>query len=637
MSTLQDDKEKEFLLKAELIFKPLNSAKDLQSWMYLYFDIMFPMGTVYPGSTHGPADAMWRIYELYQTGGTKQVPQVVMMASRDSYKTLSAAAIEVLLFLHFKMPICHAAAIKFQSGAAVNYINSMFRKIRPFLEHHGWKKTSENKTLIEWQTDKGEDVSITILTASPEGFNSRHVPCLCLDELDLMDPAAFAESRMVPSVYKGIHPLTIILSTRKYAGGLMEKQVDETPKIGGEVLAWNIIDVAQRIPDSDLRRDLPMVTRYVTSELPMDNVSEDRFLAMGDKDKERYEKLVTYQGIFDHPLLPVMKNYLADRPVGDIGFLHKPVEAVLNNFKVTPIDMANAQLLCKKPSSAGLVYPRFDILQNVLSVEEAYFKISGDEKPGCTITDLRNYLISIKTTFMGGMDFGFTDYTSIVVFAILPTGEVWIVDSFLQDKLELDDIVKASVELDTSWGVDKWYVDQAYPAYVKTLKRAGLSVPEFTKNVQDGISAVQFKVCDSQSKRKFFIVAQPNTQHIPDCFTSYSWEKDRKGDPIEGKPHHDDEYISDVMDSIRYPMQVLFTRSKVRPVVSSGIPTPPTHNVKISPKPGSSVPSNGSVEEKDAFNQQITDHIYKQTGVNISGTKELGAGPGKKGKIFWSK
>ena len=116
-------------LKADLILKKLNSAQELQDWMYTYLDIKFPMGVVYPGSTHGPVDAMWRIYELMKTGGSRDVPQVCMLASRDSYKTLSAAAIEVLCMLHFEISVAHGAAIKSQSEKAIQYVNSFFRKI----------------------------------------------------------------------------------------------------------------------------------------------------------------------------------------------------------------------------------------------------------------------------------------------------------------------------------------------------------------------------------------------------------------------------------------------------------------------------------------------------------------------------
>ena len=92
-------------LKNDLVLKPLNGPEELRNWMHIFLDIKFPMGTVYPGSTHGPVEAMWRIYELMKTGNSRDVPQVCMLASRDSYKTLSAAAIEVLCMLHFEISV----------------------------------------------------------------------------------------------------------------------------------------------------------------------------------------------------------------------------------------------------------------------------------------------------------------------------------------------------------------------------------------------------------------------------------------------------------------------------------------------------------------------------------------------------
>ena len=130
-------------LKADLILQPLNSAQELQDWMYTYLDIKFPMGVVYPGSTHGPVDAMWRIYELMKTGESRDVPQVCMLASRDSYKTLSAAAIEVLCMLHFEISVAHGAAIKSQSEKAVQYVNSFFRRAHYYASFVPWRWRSE--------------------------------------------------------------------------------------------------------------------------------------------------------------------------------------------------------------------------------------------------------------------------------------------------------------------------------------------------------------------------------------------------------------------------------------------------------------------------------------------------------------
>jgi hypothetical protein len=549
--------------KRDHIFDLLNSKEELRDWMYLYFDINFPMGVVYPTSTHGPVDAMWRIYELVKTGESRNVPQVVMIASRDSYKTLSAAAIEVLLFIHFRLPMAHAAAIKFQAGACVNYVNTMFRKIRPYLEAHGWNKTSDNKTLIEWRTSEGDDISLMVLTATKEGFNSRHCPYMCLDELDLMDPSAFSESRMVPSIYKGHFPLIVILSTLKYSAGLMSQEIARTPKIGGEVFKWNIIDVTERITPSEAGVGLIKTPRYISTSLPMRNLSIEEWSALNDNEKVKYEYFEAHPNIAKHSMLPVMKHYLVDRNQDDHGFLYKPLTAVHNNFKVTTPDMAEAQLLCNRPSASGLVYSRFDEALNTISIQNAWEFIEGTPNKTATYEQLTELIKKLGATIIGGADWGFTDFTSLVVLALLPTGKIWLVDSMMDTGWELDDIVKRCVVLQEKWNIDTWYVDQNYPAYIKTLRKKGLKVPDFTKVVADGISALQSRIVDASNVRRFFVLDIPENKAVIEMFGKYKWSLDGKGDIIDGKPYHDKEGWSDIADSIRYPMQNLFSKNKM--------------------------------------------------------------------------
>ena len=454
--------------------------------------------------------------------------------------------------------MAHAAAIKFQAGACVTYVNGFFRKIAPYLEAHGWSKTSDNKTLIEWRTNDGEDISLTILTASMAGFNSRHCPFIALDELDLMDGNAFKESRMVASVYKGHYPLILILSTRKFVFGLMEQQINLTPTIGGEVFRWNIVDVTESISDEEARVNEPKVIRYITSKLPMKNLSQIEWDKLSDEEKNKFERIEAYAGIAEHQMLPVMKNMLVDRPKEDKGNLYKPVSATHNNFKVTDIEIADAQLLCNKPSSAGLVYNRFIESLNTISVDEALFKLTNEIHTNMSVEYFRDFLTNLGVIFIGGGDFGFTDFTSLVVLAIIPNGDVWVVDGMCEQGLELDDIVKYAKELQDRWGVDKWFMEQAYPAYLKTLRKNGIKCPEFTKVVADGITAIKSKIVDTLDRRRFFVVKHPNTVRISEAFSMYSWQLDAKGDIIEGKPFHGKDGVSDIMDSIRYPMQNLF-------------------------------------------------------------------------------
>jgi hypothetical protein len=952
-------------LKKDLIFKPLNSVDELQDWMYLYFDVYFPKGVVWHDSTHSPADAMWRIYQLIKTGENINVPEVVMRASRDSGKTLAAAALEVLCMLHFRISVCHMAAITSQSLKAIQYVELFLRKIKPYLIQHGWKQTSDNKRMIEWVDETGQNLYLKIIVATiagancldpntvvitkqgdkkikevnPEkdevltidyrngmeifqpisyicqtrkptmkiyledgsdivcstdhqifttrgwvtadqikinekllktkksnihkteisseevlpkrdllqvilgtvlgdasltkttgkrvrykvahcesqkeyiyeiarvfkehnidfkiyeytkknpgyenvektislhtktedifqeiykytyingkktvtkewidrlniegisylimddgcvgskdvgrgkesflgiatcsfstkenqllidklksfgvtsflrktsngikkydkivikkddsrnlskmmepffvnclryklrtpiehvkfrryidtsepffldnkssgsGFswkdkvsmrsfatrkyikeirsrlntkvikierlgtrdlidisiktsdehlksfyangvlvhNSEHVPLLFCDEIDVVqDPRALEEAKMIPSSFKDIQPLTIYLSTLKFSGGLMQKTMDSVKNAGGEIYSWNIIDITERIDPEVARANEPKVTRYITTQLPMSNISPQQFNELKEEEKVKYERFEAYAGIAEHPMLPVMRNYLVDRPEQDKGGLFKKLQQTHNLFKKLSIDMSDAQLLCNRPSSSNLVYPRFDSILNVLTISQAWEKVTGNKNPAITHEQLREFLLHMGASFIGGADWGYTDYTSLVVLAMLPGGSIWVVDSFLADKLELEDICKYALELDKKWNVDRWYVDQAYPAYIATLRRKGLKVPEFTKVVSDGIAAIQSRIVDSNGVRRFFVLDTPENKKIIETFDNYKWSIDGKGEIVEGKPHHDRDGYSDIADSIRYPMQNLFGKS----------------------------------------------------------------------------
>lgn len=806
------EKEK---LKHNLILRPLESKEELQAWVYLFFDILFPMGVVCPDSTHGPVDAMWEIYRLMKTGESADCPQVCMLSSRDSYKTLNAAALEVLCMLHFEIPVAHMAAIKSQSAKAIQYINGFFRKVRPYLEAHGWTKKSDSKTYIDWITPKGDTVWLNVVTATLAGANSEHVPMLCVDgdtdimcknintktnrvrrnkkakslyknfmkgktdlvytfnhatgtfefkkilkafkqekevfkvqiegsrdlllsedhpilsinggykplkdfsvgdqvlklgkqqsnintdiklrvekeckyckdtfmpfesgnttyhcnsvlcrsirynqlkpktiksiesvgfrdvydftiednhnffanqilvhncvdEVDVVqDPRALREAKMIPSVWGKYFPLTVYLSTRKFAGGLMEKTLDETIKTGGKVLRWNIVDVTARITLEEAQANLPKVIRYVTRELPMETIMEDEWKKLPNENKVKYEKVEAYQGIADHPMLPVMRNYLVDRPQTDVGDLYKPLVAVHNNFKQLPPDMGEAQLLCNKPSSSGLVYPRFDSQKNVLTVREALKKLIGEQMEIDSFEYLKDYIKNLGIPIIGGADWGMTDMTSFVILAMLPGGEVWHLDTLAMSGLEIDDIVKYGKELQEDWGVHKWYADQNYPAYLSMLRRkAGWKCPKFTKVVLDGIAGLQSKIVDSSNVRKYFVINTPSNQAVIDAFGVYRWATDGKGDVIEGKPEHGNDGTSDIMDSIRYPAQNLFIKG-ARPVITQ------TGKSKKNVSP--------TIEENKKLAEKLNEQAMKEK-IGSLATNDGISKVKKKGKIFW--
>lgn len=561
-------------IKSQYIFQPLNSKEELRDWMYNYFDIKFPMGVVYPTSTHGPVEAAWRIYELIKTGESQDVPEIVLLSSRDSYKTLIASAIEVLCLVHFRFSIAHAAAILSQSEKAVQYANSFFLKIKPYLEANGWKKISDSKTKIEWQTDEGENIYLRVLVMTRKGMNSEHLPMLFLDEIDLIqDPGALEEAKMVPSIYKQYFPLTVGLSTRKYAGGLMEKKIKETQRSGGEILRWNIIDITERITPEEALISEPKVIRYVSRDLPLSNLKEEEYKELNEKEQLKYEKIEAYAGICDHPLLSVMRNYLVERPQDDYGNLYKPVAAVRNNFRQTSPEMGEAQLLCNKPSSSGLVYPKFSQKKNGITIDEAWEFISGEKVENKNLDSLVQYMHNLGIEFYGAADWGNTDETALGVFAKISNGSSWLIDIFSSPDLEIPEIKEKVKELTQIYKVKKWFCDSNYPAYIKMLRKtatndggrvSAIGVKKGPGSVIDGITCVQSNIIDANNKRSFKVLKTHNNQRVFDSFEVYKWKLDGKGNPIDGTPEHGKDGTADIMDMIRYFFHSMFGKgSKV--------------------------------------------------------------------------
>jgi hypothetical protein len=561
-------------LKADLILKRLNSPQELQDWIYTYLDIKFPMGVVYPNSTHSPIDAMWRIYELIKTGQSEKVPQVCMLSSRDSYKTLGASAIMVLLMVHFRIQLATAGAIKAQSDKMIQYIAGHFRKIEPYLIENDWQKISESKSRTDWLDENGGLCFVRVVVATVAGMNSEHVPVLCVDEVDVVqDPRALEEAKMIPCVYKNslgetFFPLTVYLSTRKYAGGLMEKTLKDTERSGGEILRWNIIDVTERISKEVARVDEPKQLRYIARELPLRNLSPEEFEQLNEESRHKYEAFEAYAGIAEHPMLSVIRNYLVDRPQDDYDNLYKPITAVHNNFKQTGPEMGEAQLLCNKPSSSGLVYPRFDIVDNAISIDEAYAYLSGEEEEGRTLEQLVKYMHNLGIEFYGAADWGNTDETALGIFAKITGGKSWLIDLVSAPDMEIPEIKIKVKELTEIYRVKRWFCDSNYPAYIKMLRKTDTSfgkipaigVKKGVDSVIDGITCVQSKIVDANNNRDFKVLKTHNTERVFDSFETYKWKLDGKGNPIDGKPEHGKDGTSDIMDMIRYFFYSMFGR-----------------------------------------------------------------------------
>jgi hypothetical protein len=543
--------------KTDIIFSPLKSAEELRNWIYMFFDVYMPMGHVYHESNSSPIEAAWEIYCAVRDNTGDKIPGYIILSCRSGYKTLVVSMLEILLMLHFRVNLAHCAAILDQSRKAVSYCGSFIKKILPYLKNNKWEKTSDNTRHIEFSTNDLDTVYIHIVTLSDKGANSEHCTVMVIDEVDLCSPSAYEEAKKIPNYEKGRFPITIKLSTRKYAFGLMEKAIKETQITGHKLLRWNIVDITEHCPPKkDGKREKfieePKQIRYIPISLPLSKLTEEQFNNLDNSQKHSYQKIECYHSCVECKMLSICKMILHDKTSKECsGDLYKPPIATINALCDGDVDVNEAQLLCHKPASSGIIYPRFSEKENVIDVRTAWEMISGATHE--TNFDLLiNYVKNLGVKIESGLDWGFNHNFAMVQGVIMRSNQVFIFDTFAAPGLELDDKVRVGLEIKQRFGTKKIWPDTEDPASIRTFNRKGLKCGNFTKDVKWGIECGRERIINSNNVRNLFIIDVPNNRQLIDAFKTYHWKIGTNGEPTD-KPDHTEE--ADIMDAFRYLLQ----------------------------------------------------------------------------------
>lgn len=613
----------EFKLKAEHFLDVLPDAMALRDWIKAYLNIDLPFDTIDPDSNSNPIDALWSVYDCIKHNKGDEIPGFIYLSAREAYKTLGASILEVILLIHFKTSIAHMAAIDKQSQKAVSYINNFFRKLQPYLDYHGWKKISDSKTKIQFVEPGGMEPYITVIICTAQGANSEHVPIMFVDEIDVVrDPSAYEEAKLIPGIDRGIFPITVKLSTRKYAFGLMQSELDLAKTTGEQIKRWNVLDITERcLPERHLPEE-PRQDVYVAKSLPFRVISEEQHER--EADPHKWERVNAFKGCLSCDLLPVCKTKLATKPEKAIKGLYRPIKATINSFKRVSPEMGEAQLLCWKPSTKGLVYGKFENNEggNTISILNAAKMIAGDNIANCTMEMFVELLKTHGYTFYAGLDWGFTHESAFVIFAKGALGPSFIVDCFAEPGLELADFVEKCVEYQKKYPISRWFCDQAQPSHIKTLSKAlkaespSTQCPDFTKDVMGGIEAIRSQIVTTKGIRKLLVLETEENKKLIQGFKVHHFKLDARGNPTTTP---DDEEYADIMDCVRYVGQNIFSTGK-------------GHKAFISVADGNApiAPKQAAKEAEEANKNIMLGKISELTGG--SGGGKVG---GKKGKIVW--
>jgi hypothetical protein len=641
---------------AAVLFVQPETKEDLHNWIKVYLGINLPAIRVDPESNSSPMDLLWELYDAARLN-KPEYSQVMAYAARDSFKTFSAAIFEILCVVLLERSVAHMAAIESQAKKSQQYLKRHAN--RPFIRKFITSKNERYIELTRYYNETtgasltqeeygaipvGEQTNfvevknyVTIVICTIAGANSEHVPVMIVDEVDVVEnPDAYEEAKMIPAPMNGKMPITLYTSTRKYSYGLVQKEIDNQAETGLIIRHWNLIDVTHPCPKTRHEPEKPKVTVFY-NDTTLRTISTGDYMLLDNVEKEKWAKDEAYHGCLNNcRLFAMCRGRLATdavcpkcdgQGVGCGGFL-KPVEHTQNVFRKVTLEKAQAQLLCRKPSSTGLIYPNFSRDIHMKTPAELAFIIDGEvRKPGFDKADLIALLKERGARFVGGIDHGFS-HNFVVILGAIYGNRLYVLDVVSQSELELSQKVEVCLQRIAPHDPEVW-ADPEAPGDNKTLKKdAHLRIKEWSKgkgSVIDGISLVRLALMPALGRledvRMYLIKEDEGCDLLATRLAHYHWLTDAAG-RLTKEPDDEDD---DECDALRYlVMNAMAVKMKasVSEVDRLG---DQTKNV--------SMREGGKQYDLNTWMQTV---ITEQTGIDYGQTEaEPGVGAGKKGGFSW--
>lgn len=449
-----------------------------------------------------------------------------------------------------------------RNGASVTCSDALCRKM-----FHG----SVNGFQVTAIEDLGEDWVYDFTVADNHNFFGNGILNKnCLDELELADPIAVEETKYIPEpTPDGKSAITFLTSSRKFAFGLIQHELDKAEKTGLHYRSWGICDVAKACPPTRHLPEKPKIPIYVDPK-ELTSISEAAFLALPREKQDKFSKTEGYEGCLSKcKMFAACKGQLATKQVGpDMPFL-KTIPSVQDMIVTGNPDTVLSQLLCHKPSSEGMIYPRLDKELHIITAAQVAKKLSGEMPVGpFGLNDLIKMSKGYDVKWKAGIDFG-TTHNFAVVLTMVYDRLGFIVGSWSMpglDPAEKLDLLERTIQ---TFDPDI-YPDTANPDMIKFLKKNGFRCKDWKKgpgSVASGIETVRYKIRPSvftDDPELFFVSDGPGTLDLFRDASQYHWALDSNGDlsdspdEVVGRNANDEILLDDALDAMRYVIMNTF-------------------------------------------------------------------------------
>jgi hypothetical protein len=554
----------EFELRRRYLFRVCESKEELHDWILIFLGLDLPDCIVSPESNSSPMDMVWEVYSKMLEGTDENFMRVLYYASRDSFKTLGVAIIEVLAVFHCSRNVAHMAAIQDQALKAQEYVKRMFRRrhLSDFVIGNNERVTKLVRYYNPETKHSLTTEEFTSLSASEQAQHEEIARALLeyvIDEVDVVsNPAAYEEAQNIPAGRGEKLPITVLVSTRKQAFGLVQKEIDRARRSRLNIRHWNIIDVTKACEPARHRPDLPRLKLYVNNN-ELRHVDEQTYGEMNFKEKEGFGEAEGFAGCRPCRLFTACRGRLATHQKST-SLLLKSIPETIGKFDANSTEMAKAQLLCLKPSSVGLIYSRFDKTRHVISPAQAYEKVFGEPPPDPVNFTKAMFVESVRerqVKFYGGLDWGHThNFSYIHGFKDGPRLFVTHCISFKElDPEQMLDVCEPFKRDEPSI-----YADTADPKMAKMFKKYGHRMMTWKKEkVVPGINVVRWLMNPPAGEPNLYIVhdldEDPGINLLVNHIAEYHWKTDAAGRPTDIPDEEDD----DEPDALRYLVTNVFS------------------------------------------------------------------------------
>ena len=169
----------------------------------------------------------------------ERVEKSIGFGNRTGGKTTILSIVEFLDFI-FKRRSSTTAAGSVREQAKTNY-----KYVKAYCNKPWFKRYIEGKPLQSYISSK-HGSSLSIITASLDGFNSPHPTLSVVDEVELIEWELLQEAFSMSMSQYGIEGRDILASTRKKASGTMDKLLKEAKVRGFKIYPWCIWEVLEK-------------------------------------------------------------------------------------------------------------------------------------------------------------------------------------------------------------------------------------------------------------------------------------------------------------------------------------------------------------------------------------------------------